>query len=45
MEANPKSSGFSLDADAAMSSMEKIGVFHFRPLPVSGGYVYVVVMI
>ncbi len=27
MEADPKSSRFSLDADAAISSMENIGVF------------------
>ncbi len=27
MEADPKSSGFSFDVDAAISSMENIGVF------------------
>ncbi len=36
-EADLKSSGFSFDADAAMSSMENIGVFRFGPSPVSGG--------
>ncbi len=37
MEANLKSSRFSLDVDAGMSSMENIDVFHLWPLAVSGG--------
>ncbi len=35
MEANPKSSEFSLDVDAAIFFMENIGVFHFVFLSVS----------
>ncbi len=37
MEADPKSSGFSFNVDAGISSMENIGIFCFGPLPVSGG--------
>ncbi len=37
MEADSKSSGFSLDADVGILSMENIGVFHLWPLAVSGG--------
>ncbi len=37
MEADPKSSGFSLDTDAAILSMENIGIFHLWSLAVSGG--------